>query len=206
MLRSMAFAMLAILPGSLLAAESRGGMMYVNGSAWVNGSSVPRSFAIFPGDVVQTAPASLAKISVARSSISLFSDTKVNFGDNAISLHEGSLVIATANGMAVHAGELTVAPLQQTSSEFEMRESGDGVEIASHKGGLHISNGHETVTLPEGRTVRYASSDRKDGAAAPADPNLWDSPEVIGIGLLVVGGLAAWVLSRPSPPASPSKP
>jgi hypothetical protein len=36
------------------AADSAAAMMYANGTAWINGGNIPKSSAIFVGDLVQT--------------------------------------------------------------------------------------------------------------------------------------------------------
>jgi len=46
--------LLAIMPASLLGANSGAAMLYAQGAAWLNGDSVPRTSAVFPGDLVQT--------------------------------------------------------------------------------------------------------------------------------------------------------
>jgi hypothetical protein len=45
--------LLAVTPACLLAADSGAAMLYAKGTAWINGSSVPRSSAVFPGDLVR---------------------------------------------------------------------------------------------------------------------------------------------------------
>ncbi len=45
--------MIAVFPASLMAADSGAAMLYAKGTAWLNGANVPRSSAIFPGDLVQ---------------------------------------------------------------------------------------------------------------------------------------------------------
>ena len=44
----------AVVPASLLGANSGAAMLYVQGTAWLNGAAVPRTSAVFPGDLVQT--------------------------------------------------------------------------------------------------------------------------------------------------------
>ena len=54
--------LLAVMPASLLGADSGAAMLYANGTAWINGTSVPRSSALFPGDLVQTRPDAVVHI------------------------------------------------------------------------------------------------------------------------------------------------
>jgi len=63
--------LLLILPGSLFAADSGAAMLYSAGATWLNGSHVPKSSAIFAGDLVQTRSDSAANIHAPGSSITV---------------------------------------------------------------------------------------------------------------------------------------
>jgi len=200
--------MLAVFPASLMATDTGAAMMYVKGTAWVNGSGVVQSSAVFPGDLVQTKPASVAKINASGSSVSVLSDSTVKFDSGSVSVDHGTVAVATSKGLSTHAGEVTVAPTGKAFTEFEVHNNNDGtVLIMAHKGDLSVSDSTGTVTLPEGQqTTRYASSDRKGGAAPAAGGGALDSPILIGIGLAAIVGLVTWVLVQGSNPASPAKP
>ena len=43
-----------LLPAQLLGQDSASAMVYANGQAWVNGTEIPKSVAVFPGDTLQT--------------------------------------------------------------------------------------------------------------------------------------------------------
>lgn len=209
MFRNMAsWVMLALFPLSLMASDNGAAMMYVKGTAWVNGSGVIQSSAVFPGDLVQTKPSSVAKINASGSSVSVLSDSAVKFESNAVSLDHGSVAVATSKGLSTHAGQVTVAPAGKDLTQFEVHNNTDGtVQIMAHKGDLSVSDSTGTVTLAEGQqTTRYASADRKGGAAPAAGGGVLDSPIVIGIGIAAIAGLITWVLLQGSHPASPVKP
>jgi len=53
--------LMVTLIGSTMAADSGVAMLYTNGTAWINGNSVPKSMAPFSRDLVQTKSDSLAK-------------------------------------------------------------------------------------------------------------------------------------------------
>ena len=59
--------LILIVPASMFAADSGSAMLYA-GTAWLNGSSVPKTSVVFPGDLVQTKPDSVANINAAGSS------------------------------------------------------------------------------------------------------------------------------------------
>jgi hypothetical protein len=66
--RSVVCCLLAILfPAQvLLAGETPSAMLYTSGAAWLNGSEVPKSVAMFSGDLLQTQPDSTANIQIER--------------------------------------------------------------------------------------------------------------------------------------------
>ena len=204
--------MIAVFPASLMAADSDAAMLYAKGTAWLNGSAVPRSSAIFPGDLVQTKPDSVANINAPGSSVMILSDSLVKFEGNAVSVEHGSVTVATSKGMNTRAGEVTVAPASNAWTEFEVTDLNGRVQIVARKGDVSISNGSETTTLPQGQqTTRDESQSRNKkrkaaGAAPAAAGGVLDSPIAIGIGAAVVGGLVTWVLVQGDEPASPVKP
>ena len=201
--------MIAIFPASLMAADSGAAMLYAKGTAWLNGSTVPRSSAIFPGDLVQTKPASVANINAPGSSVMILSDSLVKFEGNAVSIEHGSVTVATSKGMSTRAGDVTVAPASSAWTEFEVTDVNGRVQIVARKGDVSVSDGAQTSTLPQGQqTTRDESQTKKkkrEGGAAPAAAaGVLDSNLVMGLGAAAVGGLVTWVLLQGDEPASPS--
>ena len=203
--------MIAVVPMSLMAADSGAAMLYAKGTAWLNGSAVPRSSAIFPGDLVQTKPDSLANINASGSSVMILSDSLIKFEGNAVSVEHGRVTVATSKGMSTRAGDVTVAPASNAWTEFEVTDVNGQVQIVARKGDVSISDGSQTSTLPQGQqTTRDESQSsnkkKKAGGAAPAaDGGVLDSPYAVGIGAAAVGGLVTWVLLQGDEPASPAK-
>ncbi len=87
-----------LLPGQLLAADSASAMLYANGAAWVNGSTVPKSAAVFVGDLVQTRPDSTAHLSASGSSVMVLADSLVKFEGPAVEIEHGAVRVSTAQG------------------------------------------------------------------------------------------------------------
>jgi hypothetical protein len=63
--------LIGVLPASMLAADSAAAMLSTNGTAWINSSKLPKSSAIFSGDLVQTKVDSVANIKAAGTSVLL---------------------------------------------------------------------------------------------------------------------------------------
>jgi hypothetical protein len=211
MLRNiLCWTLLAVFPLSLLAADSGAAMLYAKGTAWLNGGTVPRSSAVFPGDLVQTKPDSMANINASGSNVMILADSLVKFEGNAVAVDRGGVNVATAKGMSTHAENLTVTPASNAWTEFEVNNAEGKVQIIARKGDLSISDGSETSTLPQGQqTTRQSATKktRRSGGAAPAaGGGFLDSPIVIAVGAAGIGALLTWVAIESSNPSSPAVP
>ncbi len=54
-------------------------MLYGRGAVWLNGKPLPRSSAVFPGDLIQTQPESLATLDASGSGVIVLPDSLVKF-------------------------------------------------------------------------------------------------------------------------------
>ena len=164
-LRSMVSCVLLFLfPGSLFAADSNAAMLYTNGAAWVNGAHVPRaSSAIFSGDLLQTRSDSVANINQPGSSITILSDSLVQFQGASVDIQHGGVTVSTSKGIAATAGDVKVSPASEKWTEFNVTDVDGTVRIFARKGDLTISDGKEVTTLAQGQdTTRDESSGNTD--------------------------------------------
>ena len=207
--------LVAVVPVSLWAADSSPAMLYARGTTWINGSAVPRTSAVFPGDVVQTRSDSVASINASGSNVVVLADSLVKFEGPAVALEHGSLRVATSKGLTTHAGDITVAPASAAWTEFEVKQiSDDSVQIVAQKGDVTVNDGSNTSTLSQGQQTTVDSSAekkkkkrRKGGGAIPASGGaVLSSPYVIYGGAAAVGGLLTWVLLQDSNPVSQVQP
>jgi hypothetical protein len=215
--------LLFLFPASMVAADSNAAMVYTSGTAWINGSHVPRlSTSIFIGDLLQTRSDTVANINSPGSTVTVFSDSLVKFGGSSLEIEHGGVTVSTSKGIAATVGDLRVVPASGAWTEFNVIEADGMVKIAARKGDLSLSDDDGTVTLAQGQeTTRDESSDQSDknnkdkkkskkrgvgGAAPAAGGGILNSPVAIGIGAGAVGFVAAWVLLHNDEPASPSKP
>ena len=102
----------------MLAADAPSAMLYTNGAAWLNGSDVPKSAAVFSGDLLQTRPDSTASIQANGSSVMVIADSLVKFEGPAVELEHGAVRVTTSHGMAARAGDVTVKPAADSWTEF----------------------------------------------------------------------------------------
>jgi hypothetical protein len=224
--RGMVSCVLMILfPGSLFAADSNAAMLYTNGAAWVNGVHVPRaSSAIFTGDLLQTRSDSVANINQAGSSITVLSDSLVQFQGASVDIEHGGVTVSTSKEIAATAGDVKVTPASNAWTEFNVTDIDGTVRIFARKGALTIDDGKNVVTLAQGQdTTRAETTDTADndkpkdgkkkkdrkrmaGAIPAAGGGILSSPYAVGIAGGAVIGLTTWVLIKSDNPASPTKP
>jgi hypothetical protein len=206
--------LLFLFPSSLFAADSNAAMLYTNGGAWINGSHVPRaSSAIFTGDLLQTNSDSIANINQTGSTVTVQSDSLVQFEGTAVKIEHGGVTVATSKEMATTAGDVKVTPASFAWTEFNVTDVDGTVRIAATKGDLLINDGQQTTTLEQGQeTTRDENSDNKkkkketSGAAPAAGGGILNSPIAVGIGIGVIAGVTTLVLLQSNNPASPSQP
>ena len=206
--------MVVIVPAALLAADSGAAMLYSNGTTWLNGASLPKSSAIFSGDLVQTTAGSVAKINASGSSLVVLSDSLVQFGGNAVKLEHGGVAVSTSKGMVTRAGDVAVIPSTGAWTQFDVTDVDGKVHIAARKGDLTISDPAGTMLLAQGQeTTRDESQPqpvpekkkrkRAGGAVAGAGGGILDSPLAIGFGGAAIVGVTTWVLIQGDDAVSP---
>jgi hypothetical protein len=218
--RMVSCVLLLIVPASLFAADSGAAMLYADGAAWLNGAHVPKSSAIFAGDLVQTRSDSAANIHAAGSSITVLGDSLVQFEGTSLKVEHGGVSVSTSKGIATTAGDVRVAPASNAWTEFNVTDTDGTVRIAARKGDLTVTDDSGTVTLAQGQeTTRDEQSDqdknqdkkkkdKKRAAGAPpaAGGGVLDSKAAIIVGSAAIAGVTAWVLLRSDNPVSPAAP
>ena len=212
-LRSALICVLAILvPMQLLAADSASAMLYTSGPAWLNGTEVPGSAAVFAGDLVQTKADSSASINAAGSSVMVLSDSLVKFQGPTVEIEHGAVRVATSNGLATQAGEVTVKPAGNTWTEFQVTDVNGQVQIAANKGDLTIQDQQGTTTLSQGQQTTKDDTSQPEkkkhkkrgaGAATAAGGGILSSTAAIYTGAAIVGAVTIWVILQGDEPTSP---
>lgn len=69
--------LITVMASPAFAADSAAAMMYTNGTAWINGENIPKSSAIFVGDLVQTKANSVANRKSSGTSALVLSDSLI---------------------------------------------------------------------------------------------------------------------------------
>src|ERR1700758_2813452 len=198
--------MAVAFPVAVFAADQPAAMLYSHGSAMLNGSNIPRSSAIFSGDLVQTNKDSVANINATGSTVLVLNDSLVQYEGESVSLEHGGVTVSTSKSLATRAGAVTVTPAAGVLTEFEVRDVDGKVQIMARKGELTVSDGSGTTTLAQGQETTRDEESEKDrnkkkkparaGTTPAAVGGVLDSPVAIGIGTGAIVGVAAWGLSR----------
>jgi len=206
----------AVFPAQVLAGESASAMLYTSGSAWVNGSNVPKTAALFSGDLLQTRPDSTASIQSNGSSVMVLADSLVKFEGPAVEIEHGGVRVTTSHGMAARAGDVTVTPASSAWTEFQVVDVDGRVQIAANKGDVTVQDDQGKTTVTQGQqTTRDDTSEsekkkkrhrRSNGAATAAKGGIMSSPEVVYGSLAAAGGVGIWVWLRNEQPMSTSCP
>ena len=208
-----------LFPAQMLAGESASAMLYTTGSAWVNGSTVPKSTAMFSGDMLQTPPDSTASIQTNGSNVMVMANSLVKFEGPAVEIDHGGVRVTTSRAMAARAGEVTIKPASDSWTEFQVVDVDGRVQIAANKGDVTVQDQSGTTTVTQGQqTTRDDTNDaekkkkrkrRSAGAATAAKGGIMSSPKVVYGATAALGGAAAWIWlasSNDEPPVSPACP
>ena len=213
--------LLVLFPGSLFAADTNAAMLYTNGAAWVNGTHVPRaSSAIFSGDLLQTRHDSVANINEPGSSITVLSDSLVQFEGASVDIQHGGVSVSTSKGIAATAGDVKVSPASSAWTEFNVTDVDGTVRIFARKGDLSVFDGKDVFQVQQGdsKTVdesnpaadkdskKKKNKKQQTGATPAAGGGIMNSPYAIGIGAGAIAAVTTWVLVKNDNPASPTKP
>jgi hypothetical protein len=217
--RSVVCCLLAIVfPAQMmLAGETASAMLYTNGAAWLNGSEVPKSAAVFSGDMLQTRMDSTASIQSNGSSVMVLADSLVKFEGPAVEIEHGAVRVTTSRGLAARAGDVTVKPAADSWTEFQVTDVDGRVQIAANKGDVTVQDAQgQTTTVTQGQqTTRDDTADQEKkkkkrrkgtGAATAAGGGIMSSAPVVYGGLAAVGGAAIWIWTRNEGAVSPSCP
>jgi len=199
--------LVAITPASLLAADSGAAMLYGRGPVWLNGSPLPNSSAVFPGDLIKTQPESLATLDASGSGIIVLPDSVVKFEGKAVTLEHGSVNVATSAGMVAIVGVVTVTPASNTWTEFEVGDANGSVQVFASKGSINVYCGKDTANLSEGEQANPDDSGKcnkkKRKAAGPpfSGGDGWlTNPYVLGGAAVTTGVIVCLLLCNSSQP------
>jgi hypothetical protein len=199
--------LVAITPASLLAADSGAAMLYGRGPVSLNGSPLPQSSAVFPGDLIQTQPESLATLDASGSGVIVLPDSVIKFEGKSVTLERGSVNVSTSVGMVAVAGSVTVTPASNTWTEFEVGNNNGMVQVFASKGSINVYCGKDTANLTEGEQANPDDSGKCNkkkrkpaGALFPGGGGWLTNPYVLGGAAVTTGVIVCLLLCNSSQP------
>lgn len=216
MFRSVLSIVLTLLvPAQLLSQDSPSAMVHVNGSAWVNGTEIPKSIAVSSGDMLQTNPDSSANISTNGSAVMVLADSLVKYEGFSVGVDHGSVRVTTGSGFAAHACEVTARPANNTSTQYQFTHNDGRVVVIATKSDVIVEDHKQSKTIQEGQeatrddgceAAAKKNPKRRPGASPAANGGILSSRAALYTGIGIVGGVTTWVLLQHEDPASPACP
>jgi hypothetical protein len=154
---SVCWVMVVLCPLSLLAAETHAAVVHSKGGVRVNGAEVADSIAVFPGDLLETKPGSVANLDAEGSSVLIQPESVVKFQGNSLSLEHGSVSVGTSTSMSVRVNCIKVEPASNERTQYDTANVSGTVKVAAHKDDVNIT---QTVALrkatPESKSSQSA--------------------------------------------------
>jgi hypothetical protein len=208
------WALILLMPATVLGADVHAGVVYGTGSVFVNGSQLPNSMPVLPGDIIETKEPSVARIDIIGSTTNIGPNAIVRFRDVGIALDRGAILVATGNSLSVFARDFRITPTSATWTQFEVIRSGGMIQITARKSSVTISCGVGVPTLiKEGQQITRADAQNcglgakgASGAPTAAKGPILASPWAQGAGAAAAGSVLVWTLSHSDEPVSPFKP
>ena len=204
--------LLLLVPGSIIAQESGGAVLYGTGAIYLNGSPLANSSAVANGDAIQTKENGAGNLSGPGWSAVIQSNTIARFQNGGLAIDRGSVSIATGKGFSVFARDYKLTPGTSGWTEYYVTRESGAIEIMARKNSVTVSCGPNTVTIKEGQQIsRQDAADcgivSTRGGAVPATKgpilsSRWAQYGAIGAG----GALLGWALGHSDNPVSPSVP
>ncbi|HKW19521.1 MAG TPA: hypothetical protein VJO35_18575 [Terriglobales bacterium] len=199
------------------AAAAPTGVLYGNGSVYLDGAQLSSSMPVMTGDVVETKDVSVAQIEMSGSTATVQPNGIVRFRSSGVALDRGDIAMGTGKSLSVFARDFEITPVSSDWTQFAVARSGGVIRISAIKNDVQIKCGREKPTIiKEGHELSRRDAencglaDADNGAPPSASGPVLASPVAEGAGLAVAGGLLGWVLSHIGDdavsPDSPEKP
>jgi hypothetical protein len=220
--------MVVCVPASFAAQDNAQGfpqsngraMLHNNGGTWLNQRPAPESAAIFIEALIQTQKDHSARIDAEGSTVTVGSDTSVQFEGDELVLDHGTLQVSTVRKLRVRVNCVTVIPITEDRTYYEVTDVDGKVKVVAYKKDVKV-HAKGAVTRPSKKDTssdaivregeQSTRSEKCGGALKPAVAidgklALLDTNLAQAAGAGVVGVIVLCVLLCREDPVSPSKP
>ncbi len=187
----------------------------------MNGVEIADSTAIFPGDLLETKPGSVANLDAEGSSVLIQPQSVVKFQSNFLSLEHGSVSVGTSTSMSVHVNCMKIEPTSNQRTEYDVTDVSGTLQVAVHKDDVNITqsslgkampknNASQSALVHEGQQATRNEAAACGEAARPVSPSEGLNPKWVEIGAGAAGGVVVICLllcrGHNSPSVSPWQP
>lgn len=200
--RILALMLVFAFPLSLFSAETHAAMVFATGAASLNGAALPRSTAVFAGDLLETSKDSAIIINANGSTIQVGGNSSLQFQGDAINLNSGIAQITTHNGMRVEASAITIAP-NRNEAKYQVSHLPGKVTVAALSGSVSVLHGGATDVVDAGQSRAYTEvpqdTEKDKGKNDKGGPIVFTSDKTfftVSAATLGGGGLLAWWMLR----------
>jgi len=210
--KTVAAVLLFMMPAALSAQNAPAAVIFGTGAVYLNGSPLTNSFAITPGDVIQTRDNGVATITANGSSLTIDSNSIVRFQGDGFALDRGSLSISTGKGMSIYARDFKITPASGDWTQFYITRSSGTIGIIARKNSVNVTCGANSSTVKEGQQLSREDAPscglitKGSGAPAAVKGPILASKWAERGALIGAGGLLIYTLAHDDDPVSPSDP
>ncbi len=192
-------------------------ILHTQGGVWVNGYEAQDSSAIFPGDLIETKPASTASLSLDGAMVEIQAESVGKLGNNLLELDHGDVFVGTSKEFKVKVNCLTVVPVLMEWTGYQVVDTNNNVQVSARKDDVNVEREIDRKkpspdsTASHGTTVHESEQKSFDqseicGAALPLHtPTSGLNPKVVaGIAAGGTGIILCAILCRGSGTKSPA--
>ena len=147
------WAMIVIVPSSLLAADTAPAILHTQGEVSVNGKVAADSTAIMPGDLLETNTGAVANLTTEGSTIVIQEQSIVKYNGDSLTLEHGSVAVGTSKSMSVQVDCLTVVPVSNAWTQYDVTDVNGQVKVDALKLDVNILRGATMRTRPPENTA-----------------------------------------------------
>jgi hypothetical protein len=162
---------------------------------WINGAEVADSTAVFPGDVLETKPGSVATLDSEGSSVLIQPESVLKVQANSLSLEHGSVSVGTATSMSVHVNCIKVEPVSSDRTQYDVGDLSGTVQVAAHKNDVNVTQSgtlakasRETNSSQSALVHEGQQTTREAAAACGAAPRPGGAGSSLNTKWLEIGG------------------
>ena len=127
-----------IAPGASAQGQTGAAILHAQGGVWVNGYEAADSSAVFPGDELQTKPASSASLTLDGASVLIQPESVGKLQTNLLELDHGSVFVGTSKGFRVQVNCLMVTPVHNEWTQYEVTNVNGTVQVDARKDDVYV--------------------------------------------------------------------